>query len=105
MIPSWAGKMLLRLGFLALFFALLLGGVWRMTGNARQSSADVQTPAEPPVGTQAEAKGAAASPPTAATAKPPHLIEVDLSKLPPDLVKELQGAIVEKPARRPASER
>jgi hypothetical protein len=32
-------------------------------------------------------------------AKPAHLIEVDLSKLPPDLVKELQGAIVEK--RRP----
>lgn len=101
MIPSWAGKMLLRLGFLALFIALLLGGVWRLTGDARHSSADAKTSAEPPVST----KAAAASPPTAAAAKPPHLIEVDLSKLPPDLVKELQGAIVEKPARRPASER
>jgi hypothetical protein len=35
-------------------------------------------------------------------AKPPHLIEVDLSKLPPDLVKQLQGAIVER--RKPKAE-
>jgi hypothetical protein len=35
-------------------------------------------------------------------AKPPHLIEVDLSKLPPDLVKQIQGAIVER--RKPKAE-
>jgi hypothetical protein len=31
-------------------------------------------------------------------AKVPNLIEVDLSKLPPDLARQVQGAIVDKPA-------
>jgi hypothetical protein len=109
--------MAMRGAMLAIGCLVLLGGAWLMSsmvsskGEAQGSAApDKATAVQPqpnivkvePSKSPKDSKDPAVAQTEANKApqesKPaPKLIEVDLSKLPPDLVKELQGAIVDKP--------
>jgi hypothetical protein len=139
MIPSWARSFLARLILLVVACVAILGGAWALSGNSgQQGIAQDQAPKQGPATTPDAAPTEPAwvaekkqpetarvpeevkKPSPAATepgrpsrnTKSPKLLEVDLSKLPPDLVKEIKGAIVEKgspakdqPAPRQAGEK
>jgi hypothetical protein len=121
-MPSWARQLVLRLMILVVVSAAILGGAWALSGNSNQQKAEPEPKQEvakkPEAASTTEPAKVAVeskkSPPVVAESgrpskngKSPNLLEVDLSKLPPELVKELRGAIVEKPdpAQRPQGER
>jgi hypothetical protein len=120
MSVSWTGPLFARLLFLGAALLVIGGGVWLVSGNlGQQGAAQAPPPAlapptrEPPAATEPEPSKVVkeVKPPPADKGKLPqeagatNIIEVDLSKLPPDLVKEVQGAIVGKGKKAPGGKR
>ncbi|SRR5579871_1522091 len=122
-MPNWARQLFLRLTCLVVACGLILGGAWALSGGSgpqgaaqlpppkKEATPKLDVPATEPVKATAEPKKTA--PASGDSGRPlrngksQNLIEVDLSKLPPDLAKEVRGAIVEKgePSRQPSGEK
>lgn len=110
-MPTWARPVLVRLMILMVASVAILGGAWVLSQSGQPKAAQApprkQETAKKPEAAPTEPALIAPEPKKTTPAvaesgrpskndQPQNLLEVDLSKLPPDLASEVRGAIVDK---------